>query len=111
MAEQSNRRKVHVRKGDMALVIAGKNAGKKGKVLKVIPDGGRVIVEGVNIVKRHARPTQKLPQGGISQKEASIHSSNVMLYCGKCNNPTRVGRKILDSGEKIRVCKKCGETI
>ncbi|MBP7331068.1 MAG: 50S ribosomal protein L24 [Firmicutes bacterium ADurb.Bin373] len=109
--EQKAKQKVHVRKGDTALVITGKNAGKKGKVLRVIPDSSRVIVEGVNIVKRHARPTQKLPQGGITQKEAPIHSSNVMLYCSKCNSPTRVGKKILDNGEKIRICKKCGETL
>lgn len=111
MAEQKAKQRVHVRKGDTALVIAGKNAGKKGKVLRVIPDSSKVVVEGVNIVKRHARPTQKLPQGGITQKEAPIHSSNVMLYCSKCNSPTRVGKKILDNGEKIRVCKKCGEAI
>lgn len=109
--EQKAKQKVHVRKGDTALVITGKNAGKKGKVLRVIPDSSRVIVEGVNIVKRHARPTQKLPQGGITEKEAPIHSSNVMLYCSKCNSPTRVGKKILDNGEKIRICKKCGETL
>jgi len=109
--EQKAKQKVHVRKGDTALVITGKNAGKKGKVLRVIPDSSGVIVEGVNIVKRHARPTQKLPQGGITQKEAPIHSSNVMLYCSKCNSPTRVGKKILDNGEKIRICKKCGETL
>lgn len=111
MAEQKAKQRVHVRKGDTALVIAGKNAGKKGKVLRVIPDSSKVVVEGVNVVKRHARPTHKLPQGGITQKEAPIHSSNVMLYCSKCNSPTRVGKKILDNGEKIRVCKKCGEAI
>ena len=111
MAEQKAKQKVHVRKGDTALVIAGKNSGKKGKVLRVIPDSSKVVVEGVNVVKRHSRPTQKLPQGGIMQKEAPIHSSNVMLFCGKCNSPTRVGKKILDNGEKVRVCKKCGETI
>ena len=109
--QQKAKQKVHVRKGDTALVITGKNAGKKGKVLRVIPDSSRVIVEGVNIVKRHARPTQKLPQGGITEKEAPIHSSNVMLYCNKCNSPTRVGKKFLDNGEKIRICKKCGETL
>ncbi|MFX4263054.1 50S ribosomal protein L24 [Pelotomaculum propionicicum] len=111
MAEQKAKQKVHVRKGDTALVIAGKNAGKKGKVLRVIPDSSKVVVEGVNVVKRHTRPTQKLPQGGIMQKEAPIHSSNVMLYCSKCNSPTRVGKKILENGEKTRVCKKCGESL
>ncbi len=103
--------KLHVRKGDTVLVITGKNAGKRGKVLSVIPDRSRVVVEGVNVVKRHAKPTQRLPQGGIMEKEAPIHSSNVMLYCGKCNKPTRVGKKILEDGEKVRICKKCGENI
>ena len=111
MADQKAKQKVHIRKGDTALVIAGKNAGKKGKVLRVIPDSSRVVVEGVNVVKRHARATQKMPQGGITQKEAPIHSSNVMLYCSKCNSATRVGKKILDNGEKMRVCKKCGEAV
>jgi large subunit ribosomal protein L24 len=111
MAEQKAKQKVHVRKGDTALVIAGKNTGKKGKILLVIPDKSKVVVEGVNVVKRHSRPTQKLPQGGIMQKEAPIHSSNVMLFCNKCSKPTRIGKKILDNGEKIRICKKCGENL
>lgn len=105
------RPKVHVKKGDTVLVITGKHAGKKGKVISVIPDKSRVVVEGVNIVKRHTRPTRNMPQGGIVQKEAPIHSSNVMLFCTKCNSPTRVGKKFLADGEKVRVCKKCGETI
>jgi len=103
--------KVHVRKGDTVLVVTGKNAGKKGKVLEVMPGRSRVIIEGVNIVKRHTKPTRKLPQGGILEKEAPIHSSNVMLFCNKCNNPTRISKKVLDNGEKERVCKKCGEAI
>jgi len=111
MAEQKARQKVHVRKGDTALVITGKNAGKKGKVLSVIPDKSRVIIEGVNVIKRHSRPTQKVPQGGILQREAPVHSSNVMLFCNKCNSPTRVGKNILENGEKVRICKKCGESI
>lgn len=103
--------KIHVRKGDTVLVITGKNAGKKGKILSVIPETSRVVVEGVNVVKRHSRPTQKMPQGGIVEKEAPIHSSNVMLFCGKCNSPARVGKKYLESGDKVRICKKCGEAI
>ncbi|MDD4237549.1 MAG: 50S ribosomal protein L24 [Desulfotomaculaceae bacterium] len=110
-AEPKTNGKVHVRKGDTVLVVTGKNNGKKGKVLSVIPDRSRIIVEGVNVVKRHSRPTQRLPQGGIVEKEATIHSSNVMLYCGKCNSSTRVGKKVLDDGEKVRVCKKCGENL
>ncbi len=103
--------KVHVRKGDTVLVITGKNAGKRGKVLAVQPERSRVVVEGVNVVKRHARPTRAMPQGGIIEKEAPIHSSNVMLVCNKCNKPTRIAKKFLADDEKVRVCKKCGEVI
>jgi len=103
--------KVHVRKGDTVLVITGKDAGKKGKVISVEPAKSRVIVEGVNIVKRHRKATPQMPQGGIVEKEAPIHSSNVMLYCSKCNKPTRIKKKILDNGNKERVCKHCGETL
>ncbi len=102
------RQKIHVRKGDVVMVISGKNAGTKGKVLEVITKTGRVVVEKVNIVKKHTKPSQKLPQGGIQQKEAPIASSNVMLYCEKCNTPTRIGHKELD-GKFVRVCKRCGE--
>ena len=103
--------KVHVRKGDTVLVITGKSAGKKGKVVSVEPEKNRLIVEGVNIVKRHQKATPKMPQGGIVEKEAPIHSSNVMLYCGKCNKPTRIQKKMLENGKKERVCKHCGETL
>lgn len=103
--------KVHVRKGDTVVVITGKYAGRKGKVLSVDPQKSRVIVEGVNIVKRHTRPTRQLSQGGIVEKEAPIHSSNVMLWCGRCERPTRVGRRVLENGRKVRYCKKCGEAI
>nr|WP_161955025.1 50S ribosomal protein L24 [Moorella sp. Hama-1] len=102
---------MHVKKGDTVMVITGKDAGKKGKVLSVAAAKGRVIVEGVNIVKRHTRPTQRMPQGGIIEKEAPIASSNVMLFCNKCNRPTRIGRQILADGSKTRVCKKCGEVL
>lgn len=103
--------KVHVKKGDLVMVISGKDAGKKGKVLSVDRAKGRVIVEGVNIVKRHTRPTPKMPQGGIIEKEALVASSNVMLFCNKCNRPTRIGKQFLADGTKTRVCKKCGEVI
>ncbi|AEF93127.1 ribosomal protein L24 [Desulfotomaculum nigrificans CO-1-SRB] len=103
--------KVHVRKGDTVLVITGKNAGKKGKVIAVEPAKSRVIVEGVNIVKRHQKATPQMPQGGIVEKEAPIHSSNVMLVCGKCNKPTRIKKQILENGKKERICKHCGEVI
>lgn len=103
--------KVHVKKGDTVVVITGKDAGHKGKVLSVFPKTQRVIVEKANIVKRHTRPTRSMPQGGIIEKEAPIHSSNVMLFCNKCNNATRVGKKILENGSKVRICKKCGEVL
>ncbi|HWJ03604.1 MAG TPA: 50S ribosomal protein L24 [Verrucomicrobiae bacterium] len=102
------KQKIHVRKGDIVMVISGKDAGTKGKVLEVIPKTGRVVVEKVNVVKKHMRPTQKLPQGGIQEKEAPIASSNVMLYCEKCNSATRIGHKEMD-GNFVRVCKHCGE--
>ncbi|SFR04924.1 50S ribosomal protein L24 [Desulfoscipio geothermicus] len=103
--------KVHVRKGDTVLVIRGKSAGKKGKVLEVQPAKSRVVVEGVNKVKRHTKPSRTIPQGGIIEREAPIHSSNVMLFCSKCNSPTRVGKKLLEDGKKVRQCKKCGEVL
>lgn len=103
--------KVHIKKGDTVLVIAGKDAGKKGKVLKVIPDKQKVVVEGVNRVKKHQRPTRALPQGGILRIEAPLHASNVMFVCDKCSRPTRLGHKVLANGEKVRFCKKCGEVL
>ncbi len=103
--------KVHVKQGDTVVVITGKDVGKKGKVLQVLPREQRVVVEGVNVVKRHTRPTQKMPQGDIVEKEAPIASSNVMIYCNKCDLPTRIGKKFLDDGTKVRVCKKCGEDL
>jgi len=103
--------KVHVRKGDTVLVTTGKDSGKKGKVVSVLPEQSRVIVEGVNVVKRHTKPTQKLPQGGIMEKPAPVHSSNVMLFCTKCNSPTRIKKNILEDGKKVRVCKECGEVL
>lgn len=102
------RSKVHVKKGDTVIVIAGKDKGKKGKVLEVLPEKSRVVVEGANKAKRHTKPTQKLPQGGINEKEAPIHSSNVMLVCAKCGKPTRIAKQVV--GEKtVRACKECGE--
>jgi large subunit ribosomal protein L24 len=99
-----------LKKGDKVMVIAGKDRGKSGKILRSFPRENRVLVEGVNIVKRHTRPTQRNPQGGIVERESPIHISNVMLVCPRCNQPTRVGRKITSEG-KLRVCKKCGEEI
>jgi large subunit ribosomal protein L24 len=105
---------VKVRKSDNVVVIAGNYVGKNGKILKVFPEKARVIVEGVNIIKRHTRPSQKNPQGGIVQKEAPIHISNVMVVCPKCNTPSRLGHAVVTdatTGKRrlTRVFKNCGE--
>ncbi len=98
-------------KNDTVLIISGNYKGKKGKVLKVFPDKNRVIVEGANFIKRHTKASQKNAQGGIIEKEASIHVSNLMVVCPKCDAPSRLGRKILQDGKKIRVCRSCGEML
>jgi large subunit ribosomal protein L24 len=105
---------MHVHKNDTVLVIAGNALGKQGKVLKVLPERNRIIVENVNIVKRHTRPSQKNPQGGVVQKEGSIHASNVMVICPKCNKPTRLGHAhVTDPTSRkkktMRVCRQCEE--
>jgi large subunit ribosomal protein L24 len=105
---------MHIRKNDTVVVISGNARGKTGKVLKVFPERERLIVEGVNIIKRHTRPNQKNPQGGIIQREAPIHASNVMLLDPKNNEPTRVGMRVVTdeaSGRKrrMRVSKATGE--
>ncbi|MDI6812560.1 MAG: 50S ribosomal protein L24 [Desulfitobacteriaceae bacterium] len=106
----AERQKIHVRKGDLVMVITGKDSGKKGKVLQVLPKKGRVVVEKVNVVKRHTKPSQSMPQGGIIEKEAPIASSNVMLYCSECNSVTRLSVKMTEAG-KVRVCKMCGVNL
>ena len=103
--------KVHVRKNDTVVVISGKDKGKTGEVLRVIPKTGKVVVKGVNLVKKHQKPNRQNMQGGIIEMEAAINSSKVMLYCTKCKNATRISSKILEDGTKVRVCKKCGETF
>ncbi len=100
-----------VKRGDTVAVVAGKERGKRGKVLRVLPAGGRVIVEKLNIIKRHQRPTQKLRQGGIIEREGTIPLSNVMVVCTKCDRPTRIGVQVLADGRKVRVCKRCSEMI
>jgi len=105
------RKKLHVKKDDTVMVISGKDAGKKGKVLSVDTKNGRVFVDKVNIVSKHAKPTKANPQGGIAKQEAAIDSSNVMLFCSKCNKPVRLKNQIADNGAKYRVCAKCGERI
>lgn len=103
--------KLHFKKDDQAIVIAGKEKGKSGKILRMISKKECVLIEKVNLVKRHSRPSTKNRQGGIIEKEAPIHISNVMILCSKCNSPVRIGRKTLEDGKKVRYCKKCGEFI
>jgi len=105
------RTKCSVKKNDLVMVIAGKEKGKTGKVLAVIPEKKRIIIEKVNFIKRHTRPSEKNRQGGIIEKEGSVHISNVMVMCSKCNKPTRIAKKLLDDENKTRVCKKCGEIL
>ena len=101
----------NVKKNDQVVVIAGKERGKIGKVIKIFPDRQRLIVEKVNMIKRHSRPGMQSQQGGIIEKEGSLPLSNVMIICHKCNTGVRTGRKLLEDGKKVRVCKKCGEVL
>ncbi|MBI4532075.1 MAG: 50S ribosomal protein L24 [Candidatus Latescibacteria bacterium] len=102
---------MRIRKGDTVVVLAGDDAGRQGKVLKVFPKRYRAIVEGVNFIKRHTRPNRSNQQGGIVEKEASLHMSNIALICSRCDQRTRIGVKILEDGGRVRVCRKCGEMM
>ena len=97
-----------VRKEDTVMVVAGKERGKTGKVIKVVPKKSRVFIERVNLVKRHSKPRTAQQPGGIVEKEASIHVSNVMIMCDPCNAPVRIGYRVLEDGEKMRICRRCG---
>ncbi len=103
--------KVHVKKDDNVYVLSGKDAGKSGKVLKVFPVTGRVIVEGVNMSVKHEKPRGRYQQGGIIHQESPVSSSNVMVVCSKCKRPSKLGHKLMANGEKVRVCKACGAEI
>jgi large subunit ribosomal protein L24 len=100
-----------IRKDDMVLVIAGKDKGKKGKVRFAYPKDEKVLVEGINFIKKHSRAGGKVAQAGIIEREAPVHVSNVMLLCHRCNHPARVGFRLLPDGKKVRVCRACGEVI
>lgn len=104
-------KKIHVKKNDTVMVISGKDKGKTGEVLSVMPKTGKIIVKGVNVVTKHQKPNRQNMQGGIIQKEAPIYSSKVMLYCTKCKSVTRISTKAEENGTKNRICKKCGETL
>ena len=96
-----------IKKGDNVIIIAGKDKGKKGKVLFALPDDNKLVVEGIAMIKRHTRPTQKVPQGGIQEREAPIHVSNVQIICPSCAQATRAGVRVTESGKKVRTCRKC----
>jgi len=100
-----------VKKDDMVLVIAGKDRGKKGKIRFAYPRDRKVIVEGINFIRKHARATGQVKQAGIIEQEAPIAVSNVMLMCSRCNKPTRIGYRFLEDGRKVRVCRACHEVI
>ncbi|BBH24008.1 50S ribosomal protein L24 [Paenibacillus baekrokdamisoli] len=108
---ESHNNKMHVKKDDSVMVITGKDKGKKGRVIAAYPRQNRVLIEGVNMVKKHARPSQANPQGGIIEQEAAIHVSNVMHIDPKSGKVTRIGYKVLDNGKKVRIAKKSGEVI
>lgn len=103
--------KFHVKTGDMVQVISGKDKGKTGKVMRVFTAKGKILVEGVNVVTKHLKPNQMNPQGGVVKKPNPIFSSNVMLFCEKCGKPTRISKKVLQDGKKVRVCKHCSEVL
>ena len=97
-----------VRRNDTVIVITGKNRGKRGRVLKLLPERNRVVVEGVNLIKRHTRPNpSRNIKGGIVEREASLHASNLQLVCPECGAQTRIGRRLLGDGRKVRICRKC----
>ena len=97
-----------IRKNDNVVVMTGKDRGKRGRVVRVVPDKNRVLVEGVNLVKRHTKANpQRNVKGGVVEREAPLHASNVQLVCPECGKPTRIGRRVLGDGRKVRVCRKC----
>ena len=110
-AKKKAKTKIHVRKDDTVIVLSGKDAGKKGKVLTALPAEGKVVVEGVAMVTKHQKPRGQRNPGGLIRHEAPIYASKVMLMCAKCSQPTRIAHMTLEDGRKVRVCKKCGETF
>ena len=103
--------KMSIKKNDLVVVLSGKDKGKQGKVLEVMPKAGKVVVEQINVVSRHQKPRRQGEEGGIIQKEAPIYACKVMRVCPKCSKPTRPAHKLLADGKKVRVCKKCGAEI
>ncbi len=101
----------HIKKNDLVMVTTGKEKGKSGRVLKVLPEKEKVIVEKINFVKRHTRPHGQQRRGGIIEKESPLHISNVMLLCEKCNRPVRIRHRVVEGGREVRVCHRCGESF
>jgi large subunit ribosomal protein L24 len=108
MAEKN---KMHVKKGDLVEIISGKDKNKRGKIIGALPSEGKILVENVNKTFKHRKPRGMNKQGGILHSESPIYASKTMLVCGKCNKTTRIAKKVLEDGSKVRVCKKCGETF
>lgn len=100
-----------VRRGDKVVVLSGKDKGKKGKVFATFPRLGKLKVEGINMIKKHAKPTRKVPQGGIREMEAAFPASKVMVICPSCGKSTRVAKKVLADDRMVRTCRKCGEAL
>ncbi len=101
--------KFHIKKNDLVMILNGKEKGKSGRVLKVLPEKEKVIIEKINFIKKHTRPHGQQRRGGILEKEAPLHISNVGLLCEKCNRPVRIGHRMVEGGKKVRFCRKCGE--
>ena len=104
-------RKLRIKKDDQVQVLWGEDKGKSGKILEVLPDDGRVIVDGINIIKKHTKPNRQNPQGGVIEQPGPLHASKVALVCPSCDKPTRILNERRDDGEAIRICKKCGKSI
>jgi large subunit ribosomal protein L24 len=100
-----------IRKNDTVLVITGKDKGKKGKIRFAFPKDNKIVVEGINMVKRHTKPAGQQRPGGIVEREAPMAAANVMFFCNKCNHPSRLGHRFLSDGKKVRICRSCQEVI
>lgn len=109
--KKKSRRKLRLKKGDVVVVVSGNDRGKKGKILSIDKKHGKIIIEGVHMIKKHMRPRKQGDQGGIIEKEAAVNLSNVKLVCPKCGEATRVQKSSLDKKKSVRVCNKCGEFI
>ncbi len=105
------RHALNIRKGDTVVVLSGKDKGKKGKVLRVLPNEDKVVVQNVHMMKKHQRPTATVREGGIIEREEPIYASKVQVICPSCGNPTRIGHRAVEGGKIVRVCKKCNEII